>query len=115
MKKYFFILTIIIFSFAFSNSRISFIRPGSFMRVSDLDRANQNKLFSISLASEVTSIGDILSQMFPKTEPENLQEKSGVNIDEELFLGSPKGMLLYQNWLATPDLGYPMHQQKLGE
>ena len=61
MKKYFFILIIIIFSFAFSNSRISFIRPGSFMRVSDLDRANQNKLFSISLASEVTSIGDILS------------------------------------------------------
>ena len=61
MKKYFFILTIIIFSFAFSNSRISFIRPGSFMRVSDLDRENQNKLFSISLASEVTSIGDVLS------------------------------------------------------
>tara|TARA_Y100001970_G_scaffold13675_1_gene15476 strand:+ start:19443 stop:20783 length:1341 start_codon:yes stop_codon:yes gene_type:complete len=61
MRKYFFILIILTVNLFFGNSRVSFIRPGSFMRVSDLDRSNQNKLFSISIASEVTSVGDIFS------------------------------------------------------
>ena len=49
------------FSLILSNSRVSFLRPGSFMRISDLDKKNQNQLFTITMGSEVTSIGDILS------------------------------------------------------
>ena len=44
-----------------SNSRVSFTRPGSFMRVSNFENYNSNTLFSLSLGSEVTSLGDIVS------------------------------------------------------
>ena len=49
------------FSLILSNSRVSFLRPGSFMRISDLDKKNQNQLFTITMGSEITSLGDILS------------------------------------------------------
>tara|TARA_Y100001936_G_scaffold47461_1_gene46184 strand:+ start:3838 stop:5205 length:1368 start_codon:yes stop_codon:yes gene_type:complete len=52
---------IILFSLAISNSRVSFTRPGSFMRVSNFENYNSNTLFSLSLGSEVTSLGDIVS------------------------------------------------------
>jgi len=61
MNKKLLIFITIMFGLALSSSRVSFIRPGAFMRVSDLDRSNQNKLFSISVGTEVTSIGDITS------------------------------------------------------
>tara|TARA_B100000945_G_scaffold301451_1_gene284237 strand:- start:9 stop:1346 length:1338 start_codon:yes stop_codon:yes gene_type:complete len=61
MNKKLLIFITIMFGLALCSSRVSFIRPGAFMRVSDLDRANQNKLFSISVGTEVTSIGDITS------------------------------------------------------
>ena len=61
MNKKILILFILLSSILLGNSRVSFLRPGSLMRVSDFDRSTQNKLFSISIGSEVTSIGDILS------------------------------------------------------
>ena len=60
-KKIYIILSIIMFSLILSNSRVSFLRPGSFMRISDLDEKNQNQLFTITMGSEITSLGDILS------------------------------------------------------
>ena len=61
MNKKILILFILLSITLLGNSRVSFLRPGSLMRVSDFDRSTQNKLFSISIGSEVTSIGDILS------------------------------------------------------
>ena len=61
MKKKLLIIITIMFGLLLSSSRVSFMRPGALMRVSDLDQKNQNKLFSISVGTEVTSIGDILS------------------------------------------------------
>ena len=60
-KKIYIIFSIIMFSLILSNSRVSFLRPGSFMRISDLDKKNQNQLFTITMGSEITSLGDILS------------------------------------------------------
>ena len=60
-KKIYILLILLISSLLISNSRVSFMRPGSFMRISDLDKKNQNQLFSITMGSEITSIGDILS------------------------------------------------------
>lgn len=60
-KKIYILLILLISSLLISNSRVSFLRPGSFMRISDLDKKNQNQLFSITMGSEITSIGDILS------------------------------------------------------
>ena len=61
MKKTYYILLIIIFSLLLSNSRVSFLRPGAFMRVSNYETYNSNKLFSIGVGSEITSIGEITS------------------------------------------------------
>jgi regulator of replication initiation timing len=61
MNRKILILIIILAGTLLGNSRVSFMRPGAFMRASDLERQNQNKLFSITIASEVTSIGDIVS------------------------------------------------------
>jgi len=61
MNKKILFLIILTSAVLFGNSRIAFIRPGAFMRVSDSDNTNQNNLFSISMGSEVTSVGDISS------------------------------------------------------
>ena len=57
MKKFYLtIYLVLISSFLLSNSRVSFTRPGSFMRVSNFESYNDNSLFSLSLASEITSL-----------------------------------------------------------
>ena len=61
MKKYYYILLILLISTLFANSRVSFLRPGAFMRVSNYEAYNANKLFSIGIGSEITSLGDITS------------------------------------------------------
>ncbi len=62
MTKKIYILILIAFcSTLIANSRVSFTRPGALMRVSNTNDYDPNKLFSVSLASEVTSLGDILS------------------------------------------------------
>lgn len=61
MNKKLFTLIILTFGLLIGNSRVSFTRPGSFMRISNIDQHNANTLFSITAASEITSIGDILS------------------------------------------------------
>ena len=62
MTKKIYILILIVFcTTLLSNSRVSFTRPGALMRVSNTDDYDPNKLFSVALASEVTSLGDILS------------------------------------------------------
>jgi len=61
MNKKLLILIVVIFSLLLGNSRISFSRPGAFMRISNIDQHNANTLFSITAATEITSIGDILS------------------------------------------------------
>ena len=48
-------------SFLLSNSRVSFTRPGAFMRISNVDKHSANTLFSVSMGTEITSMGDILS------------------------------------------------------
>ena len=60
-KKVFIILYFIFISLLFSNSRVSFTRPGSFMRISNTDLYNSNTLFSLSIGSEITSLGEITS------------------------------------------------------
>ena len=95
MNKKLLIFIAIMFGLALSSSRVSFIRPGAFMRVSDLDQANQNKLFSISVGAEVTSIGDITSHSsgfaYNKTYMNGISwglsyvllPYSGINLDEQ--------------------------------
>jgi len=61
MKKYSPILLFILASVLFANSRVAFLRPGAFMRVSNYEAYNANKLFSVVIGSEVTSIGEITS------------------------------------------------------
>jgi len=61
MKKSYYILLILLFSLLFTNSRVSFLRPGAFMRASNYEAYNANKLFSIAIGSEITSIGEITS------------------------------------------------------
>ena len=61
MKKYSYILLFIIANLLFANSRVAFLRPGAFMRASNHEPYNANKLFSIGIGSEITSIGDITS------------------------------------------------------
>ena len=61
MKKNFYIIYILLFSLILSNSRVSFTRPGSFLRLSDHAIYNNNELLSIAIASEITSLGDIVS------------------------------------------------------
>jgi hypothetical protein len=61
MKKSYYILLILLFTLLFSNSRVSFLRPGAFMRASNYEAYNANKLFSVGIGSEITSIGEITS------------------------------------------------------
>tara|TARA_Y100001970_G_scaffold287545_1_gene412462 strand:- start:701 stop:2035 length:1335 start_codon:yes stop_codon:yes gene_type:complete len=61
MNKNFLILIILTFGLLLGNSRVSFTRPGALMRISNLEQYNANTLFSITAASEITSMGDILS------------------------------------------------------
>ena len=61
MKKYFHILLILLISNLIANSRVSFLRPGALMRLSNNVSYNNNELFSVALGSEVTSVGDIIS------------------------------------------------------
>lgn len=63
MNKNFYILLILMITFGsiLGNSRVSFSRPGALMRISDIDDFDPNKLFSMTMATEITSIGDILS------------------------------------------------------
>ena len=61
MNKKTLIIFIVFTSFVLSNSRVSFTRPGSFMRISDVDNYSHNTLFSLAVGSEITSIGEITS------------------------------------------------------
>ena len=61
MKKSSYIILIVLFSFLLANSRVSFLRPGAFMRSSNYEAYNANKLFSIGIGSEITSVGEITS------------------------------------------------------
>ena len=60
-RKYYILIIVLIFGAVMSNSRVSFTRPGALMRISNIDDFDPNKLFSITMATEITSIGDILS------------------------------------------------------
>jgi len=60
-KTYYYIIILVLISISFSNSRVSFSRPGAFIRSSSFQPYNPNQLFSISIGSEVTSVGDIFS------------------------------------------------------
>ena len=60
-KKIYILILIVLCATLIGNSRVSFTRPGALMRVSNTDDYDPNKLFSVALASEVTSLGDILS------------------------------------------------------
>jgi len=61
MKKSYYLLLLLLLSFLLSNSRVSFLRPGAFMRTSNYEAYNANKLFSLSIGSEITSLGEITS------------------------------------------------------
>ena len=60
-RKIYILIVVLVFSVAMSNSRVSFTRPGALMRISNIDDFDPNKLFAITMATEITSIGDILS------------------------------------------------------
>ena len=61
MNKKLLIFIILTFGLLIGNSRVSFTRPGSFMRISNIEQHHANTLFSITAGSEITSIGDISS------------------------------------------------------
>ena len=44
-----------------SNSRVAFSRPGALMRLSTGNVYNADQLFSLAIASEITSLGDVMS------------------------------------------------------
>ena len=44
-----------------ANSRVAFVRPGALMRLSNYEPYDNNKLFSLALGSEITSVGTIMS------------------------------------------------------
>tara|TARA_Y100001936_G_C16057737_1_gene662153 strand:- start:830 stop:2173 length:1344 start_codon:yes stop_codon:yes gene_type:complete len=58
-KKIYILIFMLLGSTCLSNSRISFIRPGALMRISNLDKKNQNDLFTITMGTEITSLGNI--------------------------------------------------------
>ena len=60
-KKIIILISILAFSSLIGNSRVAFSRPGSFMRLSNFEEYNPDKLFSVFMGSEVTSVGNILS------------------------------------------------------
>ena len=55
------VFIILLFSLFFANSRVAFVRPGALMRLSNFEPYDNNKLFSLSLGSEITSLGTIVS------------------------------------------------------
>lgn len=61
MNKKILIFLILTFSLLIGNSRVSFTRPGAFMRISNIEQNKANTLFSVSAGTEITSVGDILS------------------------------------------------------
>ena len=60
-NKYIYIIIILASSFLFANSRVAFSRPGSLIRASIHESYDPNKLFSVSIGSELTSLGKITS------------------------------------------------------
>ncbi len=60
-NKYLPIYIILIGSILLANSRVAFSRPGSLIRASVHESYDPNKLFSISIGSEISSIGKITS------------------------------------------------------
>ncbi len=60
-NKYLLIYIILIGSILLANSRVAFSRPGSLIRASVHESYDPNKLFSISIGSEISSIGKITS------------------------------------------------------
>ena len=60
-NKYIYIYLILIGSLLVANSRVTFSRPGALIRASIYEPYNPNKLFSVSIGSELTSIGKITS------------------------------------------------------
>tara|TARA_B100002052_G_scaffold291640_1_gene311966 strand:+ start:14428 stop:15753 length:1326 start_codon:yes stop_codon:yes gene_type:complete len=60
-NKYLPIYIILIGSILIANSRVAFSRPGSLIRASVHESYDPNKLFSISIGSEISSIGKITS------------------------------------------------------
>ena len=60
-NKSIYIFIILIGSLLFANSRVAFSRPGSLIRASIHEAYDPNKLFSVSIGSELTSLGKITS------------------------------------------------------
>jgi len=60
-NKYIYIIIILTASILFANSRVAFSRPGSLIRASIHEPYDPNKLFSVSIGSELTSLGKITS------------------------------------------------------
>jgi regulator of replication initiation timing len=64
MKKqlrYLLLVSLISLSTLYCNSRVAFSRPGALMRLSTFSAYNADQLFSLAMASEITSLGDIMS------------------------------------------------------
>ena len=61
MKTKHIIFILLFFGIIFSNSRVAFVRPGALMRLSNFSPYNDDKLFSLALGSEITSLGTIVS------------------------------------------------------
>ena len=61
MKIKHIIFILLFFGMVFSNSRVAFVRPGAFMRVSNFVPYDDDQLFSLALGSEITSLGAIVS------------------------------------------------------
>ena len=61
MKMTRIIFFILLCTFVFTNSRVAFVRPGALIRLSNFEPYDNNTLFSLSLGSEITSLGNIVS------------------------------------------------------
>ena len=58
MKIKYLLIISIFFICIFANSRVAFVRPGALMRLSNHEPYDNNKLFSLALGSEITSVGN---------------------------------------------------------
>ncbi len=96
MKKNFYIFYILLFSLIISNSRVAFSRPGALLRLSDYKVYNNNELISIVLASEITSLGDIISH------------SSGLSIHKT----NPNGMSWGLSYTMLPYAGIDLSSQE---
>ena len=61
MKIKHIIFILLLFTIIFSNSRVAFVRPGALMRLSNFEPYDDDRLFSLALGSEITSLGTIVS------------------------------------------------------